>query len=65
VDGGTAGITDAATVLSHLDELAAGRPVCEEEWCTSDSWRWHDTIRELRRKTDSAHKTTRSDEPTL
>lgn len=67
LDGGrgTAGITDAATVLSHLDELAAWRQVSEEEWCTSDSWRWHDTIRELRRNTESAHITTRPEEPTL
>jgi hypothetical protein len=46
--------TDTGTVISHLEELAAWQPIDEEEWCTSDSWRWRDTVRELRRKAEMA-----------
>ncbi|MEU8507447.1 hypothetical protein AB0C40_22500 [Streptomyces brevispora] len=42
--------SDTSTGIAHLDQLAAWQPVDEEQWCSSDSWQWQDTIRELQRK---------------
>ncbi|MFJ9372903.1 hypothetical protein [Streptomyces sp. NPDC101455] len=42
--------TETSTVMTRLDELAAWQPVDQDEWCSSDSWQWQDTIRELRRR---------------
>ncbi|MEV7194590.1 hypothetical protein AB0N81_22685 [Streptomyces sp. NPDC093510] len=47
---------DADTVLSQLEELADWQPIDEEGWYTSDSWRWHEAIRNLKRKVERARR---------
>ncbi|MFD4628537.1 hypothetical protein ACFVYR_01345 [Streptomyces sp. NPDC058284] len=47
---------DADTVLSQLEELADWEPIDEEGWYTSDSWRWHEAIRNLKRKVERARR---------
>ncbi|MFE9911950.1 hypothetical protein [Streptomyces clavifer] len=34
-------------MTTHFGELAAWQLVYEEQWCSSDSWQWWDTICEL------------------
>ncbi|WP_307534538.1 hypothetical protein [Streptomyces sp. V3I8] len=60
--GGISG-TDASTMITHLEELAAWQPVDEEEWHGSDSWQWQDTVREFRRKVARSHTVTGPGEP--
>jgi hypothetical protein len=57
---GESGIPDAetSTVMTRLDELAAWQPVDEDQWCSSGSWQWQDTIRELRRRAARSHAVT-------
>jgi hypothetical protein len=50
--------TDASTMITYLEELAAWQPIDEEEWYGSDSWQWQGTIRELRRKVARSHAVT-------
>jgi hypothetical protein len=50
--------TDSSTVSARLEELAAWQPVDGEQWCSSDSWQWQDTIRELRHKAGRSHAAT-------
>lgn len=56
--------TDTSTVITCLDELAVWEPADEEQWCSSDSWQWHDTICELRRRAARSHAVTGPSEPT-
>jgi len=39
-------------VISQLEELADWQPIDEEGWYTSDSSRWHQLIRNLKRKVE-------------
>ncbi|MGW0579368.1 ATP-binding cassette domain-containing protein [Streptomyces sp. NPDC002920] len=59
LDGGS-GIPGAqtSTVIARLDELAPWQSTDEAEWCSSDSWQWRDTIRELRRRVARSHAVT-------
>lgn len=41
---------DTDTVISQLEELGDWQPIDKEGWYTSDSWRWHEAIRDLRHK---------------
>ncbi|WP_326769337.1 hypothetical protein OG978_36560 [Streptomyces sp. NBC_01591] len=55
--------TDTCTVIPRLEELAAWQPVDEEQWCSSGSWQWQDTIRELGRRAARSHAVTGPGEP--
>jgi hypothetical protein len=52
-----------STVLARLDELMAWQSADEAEWCSSDSWQWQDTIRELRRRVARSHAVVGPGEP--
>ncbi|MGW9120338.1 hypothetical protein ACWGRV_27630 [Streptomyces sp. NPDC055663] len=51
--------SDTSAVIARLDELAAWQPVDEAEWCSSDSWRWQETVHELTRMAARSHAVTR------
>ncbi|MCC9710684.1 hypothetical protein E4N62_38870 [Streptomyces sp. MNU76] len=55
--------TETSTVIARLDDLAACQPGDETEWCSSDSWQWQDTIRELRRRVARSHAVVGPGEP--
>lgn len=55
--------TDTFTVITRLEELADWQPLDEEQWCSSDSWQWQDTIRQLRREVARSHALTGPGEP--
>ncbi|WP_371096469.1 hypothetical protein [Streptomyces sanglieri] len=51
--------SDPSAVIARLDELATWQPVDEAEWCSSDSWQWQETVRELTRMAARSHAVTR------
>ncbi|MET7716284.1 hypothetical protein [Streptomyces sp. NPDC005407] len=55
--------TEISTVIAGLDDLAACQPGDAAEWCSSDSWQWQDTIRELRRRVARSHAVVGPGEP--
>ncbi|MFC9856155.1 MULTISPECIES: hypothetical protein [unclassified Streptomyces] len=51
--------SDPSAVIACLDELATWQPVDEAEWCSSDSWQWQESVRELTRMAARSHAVTR------
>ncbi len=51
--------SDPSAVIACLDELATWQPVDEAESCSSDSWQWQETVRDLTRMAATSPAVTR------